>query len=68
MRAAIRGWRPRAAGSRGRWSRACAEQLAALKQSGCSKDPDMGMAVADLVRGHEADLAAVRKTAAATCK
>lgn len=43
-------------------------QLAALKRSGCSKDPDMGMAVTDLMRGHEADLAAVRKTAAATCK
>lgn len=44
------------------------EQLAALKKSGCSRDPDMGMAVADLVRGHEADLAAVRKTAASVCK
>lgn len=44
------------------------EQLAALKKSGCSSDPDMGMAVADLVRGHEADLAAVRKTAAKVCK
>jgi len=44
------------------------EQLIALKKSGCAKDPDMGMAVADLMRGQEADLAKVRKSAATNCK
>jgi hypothetical protein len=39
-------------------------QLAALKQSGCIKDPQMGRMIADIVRGHEDDLATVRKTAA----
>ena len=38
-------------------------QLAALKQSGCIKDPQVGNMVADIVRGHEDDLAAANKTA-----
>jgi len=37
-------------------------QLAALKQSGCVKDPQMGNMIADIVRGHEDDLALARKT------
>ena len=40
------------------------EQLAAMRQSGCGKDPQMGNMIADIVRGHEGDLAMVRKTAA----
>ncbi len=44
------------------------EQIAALRQSGCSKDPSVGAMVADIVRGHEADLAAMRKATAATCR
>jgi hypothetical protein len=39
------------------------DQLAALKQSGCIKDPEMGNMVADIVRGHEDDLAMVQKAA-----
>ena len=39
-------------------------QLAALKQSGCVKDPQMGNMIADIVRGHEDDLAMARKTTA----
>jgi hypothetical protein len=39
------------------------DQLAALKQSGCIKDPQMGNMVADIVRGHEDDLAAASKAA-----
>ena len=38
------------------------DQLAALKGSGCIKDPQMGAMVADIVRGHEDDLAAANKT------
>jgi hypothetical protein len=38
------------------------DQLAAIKQSGCIKDPEMGSMVADIVRGHEDDLAMVQKT------
>jgi hypothetical protein len=38
------------------------DQLAALKGSGCIKDPKMGSMVADIVRGHEDDLAAANKT------
>jgi hypothetical protein len=38
------------------------DQLAALKQSGCVKDPQMGNMIADIVRGHEGDLAMARKT------
>ena len=40
------------------------DQLAALKQSGCIKDPEMGNMVADIVRGHEDDLAMAQKTTA----
>jgi hypothetical protein len=39
------------------------DQLAALKQSGCIKDPQIGSMVADIVRGHEDDLAAANRTA-----
>jgi hypothetical protein len=45
------------------------DQLAALKQSGCIKDPEMGNMVADIVRGHEDDLAAAsRTTTRAECR
>lgn len=40
------------------------DQLAALKQSGCAKDPQVGSMVADIVRGHESDLAMAKATAA----
>ena len=40
------------------------DQLAALKPSGCAKDPRVGAMIADIVRGHEDDLAAATKTAA----
>jgi hypothetical protein len=40
------------------------DQLAAMKQSGCVKDPTMGTMVADIVRGHEDDLAMARQTTA----
>jgi hypothetical protein len=40
------------------------DQLAALKQSGCLKDPQMGAMVADIVRGHEDDLAAASRSSA----
>jgi hypothetical protein len=40
-----------------------ADQIAALKQSGCSRDPSIGQMIADIVRGHEDDLAAMRKSA-----
>jgi hypothetical protein len=39
------------------------DQLAALKQSGCIKDPNVGSMVADIVRGHEDDLRAASKAA-----
>ena len=39
-------------------------QLAALKQSGCVKDPEVGGMIADIVRGHEDDLAMVSKSTA----
>lgn len=39
-------------------------QLAALKESGCTKDPQMGNMIADIVRGHEDDLAMALKTTA----
>ena len=46
-----------------------ASQIAALKQSGCRRDPSVATMVADIVRGHEDDLAALRKvTAQAECK
>jgi len=41
-------------------------QLTALKQSGCIRDPQMGGMVADIVRGHEDDLAQARKSSART--
>ena len=45
------------------------DQLAALKQSGCMKDPQMGNMIADIVRGHEDDLAAAsRSTARSECR
>jgi hypothetical protein len=40
------------------------EQIAALRQSGCSKDPQVSAMVADIVRGHEDDLAMLRKSVA----
>ena len=40
------------------------DQLAALKQSGCLKDPQMGNMIADIVRGHEDDLAAASRSSA----
>jgi hypothetical protein len=45
-----------------------AEQIAALKQSGCTKDPAVGTMVTDIVRGHEDDLANMRKTTLAGCR
>jgi hypothetical protein len=39
-------------------------QLAALKQSGCVKDPQMSGMIADIVRGHEDDLALARRSSA----
>ena len=45
------------------------EQLAALKQSGCTKDPQMRSMIADIVRGHEDDLAmALKTTARSDCR
>ncbi len=45
------------------------DQIAALKQSGCSKDPSARSMIADIVRGHEDDLAILRRTAAkAECR
>lgn len=38
-----------------------ADQISALKESGCVKDPEVGPMVADIVRGHEDDLATIRK-------
>jgi hypothetical protein len=38
-------------------------QLAAIKESGCIKDPQVGNMVADIVRGHEDDLAMAQKAA-----
>lgn len=44
-------------------------QLAALKQSGCVKDPQVGGMIADIVRGHEDDLAlASKSTARSECR
>ena len=39
------------------------DQIAALKHSDCTKDPQMGSMVADIMRGHEDDLAAARRSA-----
>src|SRR5262245_14579243 len=38
------------------------DQIAALKQSGCSKDPQVGSMIADIMRGHEDDLQAARRS------
>jgi hypothetical protein len=45
-----------------------ADQIAALKQSGCAKDPEVGAMVADIVRGHEDDLANLRKATRTECR
>ena len=45
-----------------------AHQIAALKESGCTKDPNVGTMVTDIVRGHEDDLAVMRKSAKAECR
>lgn len=45
-----------------------ADQIAALKQSGCTKDPEVGTMIADIVRGHEDDLASLRKSTRAECR
>jgi len=45
-----------------------AEQIAALKQSNCAKDPEVGSMVADIVRGHEDDLASLRKSTRSDCR
>lgn len=45
-----------------------ADQIGALKQSGCAKDPEVGAMVADIVRGHEDDLATLRKTTRVDCR
>ncbi len=45
------------------------DQLAALKQSGCLKDPQMGAMGADIVRGNEDDLAAAgRSSSRSECR
>ena len=36
--------------------------------AGCTKDPEVGNMVADIVRGHEDDLASLRKAAKADCR
>jgi hypothetical protein len=41
-----------------------AGQIEALKQSRCRRDPNAATMVADIVRGHEDDLAALRKVTA----
>ena len=38
-----------------------ASQIAALKQSHCRRDPNVGAMLADIVRNHEGDLAVLRK-------
>ena len=45
-----------------------AEQIGALKASGCAKDPEVGTMVVDIVRGHEDDLASLRKTTRSDCR
>ena len=46
-----------------------ANQIAAIRQSSCRRDPNAANMVADIVRGHEDDLASVRRvTAQADCK
>src|SRR5262249_573119 len=41
-----------------------AQQIAALKQSNCHRDPSAGTMVTDIVRGHENDLEGLRKVTA----
>ncbi len=41
-----------------------ASQIAALKQSNCRRDPSVATMLADIVRGHEGDLAILRKVTA----
>lgn len=41
-----------------------ASQIAALKQSRCRRDPSASNMLADIVRGHEDDLAVLRKVTA----
>ena len=45
-----------------------AEQIDALKLSGCAKDPEVGAMVVDIVRGHEDDLASIRKSTRVDCR
>jgi hypothetical protein len=45
-----------------------ADQIAALKQSNCAKDPEVGAMVADIVRGHEDDLALLRRSTRSDCR
>jgi hypothetical protein len=46
-----------------------AGQIAALKQSNCRRDPSVATMLADIVRGHEEDLAVLRKvTEQAECR
>jgi len=44
------------------------QQIAALKQSGCSKEPGVSTMVADIVRAHEDDLAMMRKNGSSDCR
>jgi hypothetical protein len=45
------------------------DQIAALKQSSCAKDPNARSMITDIVRGYEDDLATMRKaTAGADCR
>ncbi len=46
---------------------ALSEQIAAIRESGCTRDPKIGPMVTDIVRGHEEDLAAVRKATGSLC-
>lgn len=45
-----------------------AQQVAALRDSGCSKDPEVGAMINDIVRGREDEIAVMRKTARAHCR
>jgi len=48
---------------------ALASQIAALKRSNCRQDPSVAAMVADIVRGHEDELALIRAVIArADCK
>ena len=45
------------------------DQIAALKQSSCAKDPNARAMITDIVRGYEDDLAAMRQaTGGADCR